>query len=183
MIKIKNICKFIDELYSHFVSVCPSNKLFSHLRFHYHSRKLKCCNGTFFSCTGFWIEGAENVTIGNNVFFNRNVSILALDGVAESEIIISDKCQFGPNVVIVSADHDFKNIGQIRFTNSVPGKIIIEEDCWIGSNVTITKDVVIGKGSVIGANSVVTRKIPPYSIAVGVPARVIKTRIDNTKTF
>jgi acetyltransferase-like isoleucine patch superfamily enzyme len=64
----------------------------------------------------------------------------------------------------------------IRLQESIPGKIVIEDDCWIGANVTITRDVTIGRGSVIGANSVVTRDIPEYSVAVGVPARVIRNR-------
>jgi acetyltransferase-like isoleucine patch superfamily enzyme len=177
MIQIRNICKFVDELYSHVLSICPSNKLFSDLRFKYYSKRLKSFNGTFYSCTGFWIERGDNVTIGNNVFFNRNVFINTLDDEAEGEVIIADDCEFGPNVVLAAGDHAFHNRSErIRFSHSLPGKIIIGEDCWVGANVTITRNVVIGKGSVIGANSVVTHDIPPYSIAVGVPARVIKTR-------
>lgn len=58
--------------------------------------------------------------------------------------------------------------------------ITIEEDCWIGGNVTILCGVTIGKGTVIGAGSVVTKDIPAESVAVGNPARVIKT-IDTSK--
>ena len=54
--------------------------------------------------------------------------------------------------------------------------VVIEDDVWCGANVTILKGVTIGRGSVIAAGSVVTRSIPPYSIAGGVPARVIKKR-------
>lgn len=54
--------------------------------------------------------------------------------------------------------------------------IIIEDDCWLGSGVKVLDGVTIGKGCVIGANSVVTKDIPPYSVAVGAPARVIKKR-------
>jgi virginiamycin A acetyltransferase len=55
-------------------------------------------------------------------------------------------------------------------------KIIIENDVWIGSNVTITAGVRISNGAIIGAGSVVTRDVPPYAIVVGVPAKVIKYR-------
>lgn len=55
--------------------------------------------------------------------------------------------------------------------------IEIEEDCWIGINVSVMSGVKIGKGSIVGANSVVTKDIPPYSIAVGSPAKVIKQRL------
>nr|WP_143033346.1 DapH/DapD/GlmU-related protein [Prevotellamassilia timonensis] len=58
-----------------------------------------------------------------------------------------------------------------------PGKVIIEDDCWIGFNVIILPGVTIGKGSIIGAGAVVTKSIPPYSVAGGVPAKVIKSRL------
>jgi acetyltransferase-like isoleucine patch superfamily enzyme len=54
--------------------------------------------------------------------------------------------------------------------------IVIEDDCWLGSGVKVLDGVTIGKGSVIGAGSVVTKDIAPFSVAVGVPARVIKKR-------
>lgn len=57
-----------------------------------------------------------------------------------------------------------------------PGPVIIEENCWIGEKVTILPNVTIGHNSIIGANSVVTKDIPPFSIAVGCPAKVIKQR-------
>ena len=56
------------------------------------------------------------------------------------------------------------------------GPIVIEDYVWIGGRANIMAGVTIGKGSVIGAGAVVTRDIPPYSVAVGVPAKVIKTR-------
>jgi acetyltransferase-like isoleucine patch superfamily enzyme len=54
--------------------------------------------------------------------------------------------------------------------------ITIEDDCWIGTGVRILDGVTIGQGSVIGAGAVVNKDIPPYSVAVGVPAKVISKR-------
>ena len=54
------------------------------------------------------------------------------------------------------------------------GDVIVEEDVWIGMNVTLLPGVTIGRGAIIGAASVVTKSIPPYAIAVGNPAKVIK---------
>jgi acetyltransferase-like isoleucine patch superfamily enzyme len=174
------IIQFIQECYGHIISQGPSNSFFSVLRFHHYAPKLKRISGTFISCSGLFIEGPENVVIGNNVFFNRNVFIASVIGCVESEIVISDNCLFGPNVVVVAGDHSYLNRdSKIRFQDTIPGKIFIGEDCWIGANVTITKDVTIGEGSVIGANSVVTHDIPAYSIAGGVPARIIKSRTND----
>jgi acetyltransferase-like isoleucine patch superfamily enzyme len=53
--------------------------------------------------------------------------------------------------------------------------IILEDDVWLGARVIVLKGVTIGQGAVIGAGSVVTRDIPPHSVAVGQPARVVKT--------
>ena len=56
--------------------------------------------------------------------------------------------------------------------------MIIGDDCWIGRRVMIMPGVKIGEGCVIGAGAVVTKDIPPYSVAAGVPAKVVKTRMN-----
>ena len=78
---------------------------------------------------------------------------------------------------INTTDHGFDDAEQrIMDQGFVVGEVIIEDDVWIGTGAIINKGVRIGKGSVIGSGSVVTQNIPPYSIAVGVPCRVIKSR-------
>ena len=57
-----------------------------------------------------------------------------------------------------------------------PEDVVIEDDVWIGSRCVILGNVRVGRGSVIGAGSVVTKDIPPFSIAVGVPCKVVKKR-------
>jgi len=61
--------------------------------------------------------------------------------------------------------------------------IIVEDDCWIGANVVAVAGVTISKHSIVAAGSIVTKNIPPYSVAVGNPARVIKTYNPETKTW
>ena len=79
--------------------------------------------------------------------------------------------------VIISADHIFDNPNElIRKQGEVREKIIIEDDVWLGAQVKVLKGVTIGKGAVVGAGAVVNKDIPPYTIAVGVPARVVKKR-------
>ena len=85
--------------------------------------------------------------------------------------------RIGAHVVIIPYNHLFEDPSvQIFKQGSSQQGVFIEDDVWIGAHVTVTDGVRIGKGSVIGAGAVVTRDIPPYSVAVGVPARVIKSR-------
>jgi acetyltransferase-like isoleucine patch superfamily enzyme len=104
---------------------------------------------------------------------NLNVLIDPCDGF----IRIGDNVIIGPNCVLRAADHIYSDITKaIKFQGHRGGHIIIEDNCWLGANVVVLKDVTIGKGSIIGAGAVVTRDIPPNSIAVGVPARVMRSR-------
>ena len=96
--------------------------------------------------------------IGNNVSFNQNNII-----VCHNTIKIGDCCAFGPNVVIYDHDHKFGLNGiAVNEFNCAP--IIIDNNCWIGANVTILKGTHIGEGSVIGAGSIVKGDIPPHSL-------------------
>jgi len=115
------------------------------------------------------------IYIGNNCSINTNVQIGAADG---GQIEIHDDCLIGPNTVIRAADHKFQSPNHlIRSQGHQGDKIIIEEDCWIGANVCILAGVKISKGSIIGAGAVVTKNIKSLSIAVGVPAKIISSRI------
>lgn len=93
----------------------------------------------------------------------------------------------GPNLTIITGDH-MPLVGKFIdcITNSDKDKIdddhlydkevIIEDDVWCGANVTILKGVTLGRGSIIAAGAVVTKSVPPYTIAAGIPARPIKFR-------
>lgn len=92
-------------------------------------------------------------------------------------IKIGKYCMIAPYVGIFANDHIFTDPTRpiVEQGNSYKG-IVIEDDCWLGSGVKVLDGVTIGRGSVIGANAVVTKDIPPYSIAVGLPAKVIGKR-------
>ena len=80
--------------------------------------------------------------------------------------------------VIVSANHNFSDINEpIAKQGETKEKIVIEDDCWLGAGVKVLAGVTIHKGSVIGAGSVITHDVPPYSVVVGVPGKVIKSRL------
>lgn len=105
--------------------------------------------------------------IGNQIHINFGASF-----VAERQIKIGDGCHFGPYCFIL--DSNAHLIQGDRFENAPGDPIVIEDDVWLASRVTVLKGSFIGKGSTIAAGSVVSGYIPPYTIAGGVPARVIK---------
>jgi acetyltransferase-like isoleucine patch superfamily enzyme len=111
------------------------------------------------------------IKIGNGVQITANLQLSAM-----KEIIIEDNVLFANNVFIADGFHGYDRIDipykNQLFSNLKP--IHIGEGSWIGQNVVILPGVTIGKFSIIGANSVVTKSIPDYSIAAGLPARVIK---------
>lgn len=113
-----------------------------------------------------------NIKIGKRTSINQGVII---DGTGK--VTIGNGVRIAPNVYLNTADHDFSDKTKLIVDQGFTiGEIIIEDDVWIGTGVIINKGLRIGKGVIIGAGSVVTKDIPPYSIAVGVPCRVIKKR-------
>ena len=91
----------------------------------------------------------------------------------------------GPYCFVGDYDHEYEDIKtpiwQQPLRNIKP--VLIKQAAWIGTKSTICAGVTIGKGCVIGANSVVTKDVPDYSLAVGVPAKVIKKYNPKTKTW
>lgn len=80
----------------------------------------------------------------------------------------------GPNVGIYTAGHETSILSRRKYIE-FGHPVKIGDDCWIGGNVVILPGVTIGEGCTIGASSVVTKDIPPFSVAVGSPCKVIKT--------
>jgi len=114
--------------------------------------------------------------IGDNVFITDGAHI----SVAGS-LKIGDGALIGPRVIILGGDHETTVIGK-RLYELKEGKnypMTIGKDVWIGAGVIILKAVNIGEGAIIGAGSLVTRDIPPYTVAVGHPARPVKKRFSD----
>lgn len=117
------------------------------------------------------------IHIGKNVQINDYVHITAMN-----KVVIGDNVLMASKIYISDCSHGFyeggdndSNPDQIPMDRKYKvGEVIIGDNVWLGEFVLVLPDVIIGKGSIIGANSVVTKNIPAYSIAVGSPARVIK---------
>lgn len=92
-------------------------------------------------------------------------------------IKIGQNCLIGSHSGIYGNNHNFADPNHLIFEQGITCKgIVIEDDCWLGTGVKVLDGVTIGQGSVIGAGAVVTKNIPPYSVAVGVPAKVVSQR-------
>lgn len=112
------------------------------------------------------------IKIGNDVGMSGGTICAALS------ITIGNNCMIGANCIIV--DTDFHQISPINrrtnsdYNNVKTAPVVIENNVWLSMNVVVLKGVTIGKNTIIGANSVVTKSIPPNVIASGIPARVLK---------
>lgn len=128
----------------------------------------------------------ENVEVGDYSYGTINLHDFK-DG---SKFKVGRFCSFGSNTFIcLGGEHDYKTISTYPFESKISdhkitsfskGDILIEDDVWVGLNVTILSGVKIGQGAIIAAGSVVTKDVEPYSICGGVPARLIKKRFSDS---
>jgi galactoside O-acetyltransferase len=137
----------------------------------------------------------NKIYLGNQVALERGVDIGSMEDttihIDEETFIAPNVCIAGPGNIkigkrcmiashsgIYGNNHIFADpLTPIKYQGVTHQGIVIEDDCWLGHGVTILDGVTIGKGSVIGAGAVVTKDIPPYSVAVGMPAKVIRSRV------
>ena len=110
-----------------------------------------------------------NTTVGDNFYSNFNLTI-----VDDGRVTIGNGVMCAPNVTITSTGHPVHPLYRAKGAQfSLP--VVIEDSVWLGANVVVMPGVTIGKNSVIGAGSVVTRDIPANVVAFGTPCRVIST--------
>ncbi len=114
----------------------------------------------------------KNIEIGSHVAINRGCELYTSFHLGK-KISIGNNVTISPNVKFYGAAQDYRS----KAMPDIADDIIIEDDCWICAESIILQGVTIGRGSVIGAGSVVVKSIPPYSVAVGNPAKIIKERI------
>lgn len=116
----------------------------------------------------FCFDYGKNIHIGNNFTGNFNLTILDIN-----EVHIGDNVMIGPNTTITTVGHPLSPEKRRRHLGQA-SEIKIGNDVWIGANVTVLPGVNIGNNVVVGAGAVVTKDIPDNSLAVGVPAKVIR---------
>lgn len=121
--------------------------------------------------------GGQHVHFGNGVYANSNLTL-----VDDGEIYVGDHVMMGPNVVLCTATHPISP--ELRYKQAEYNlPVHIEENVWIGGGVFVMPGVTIGKNSVIGAGSVVTKDIPANVVAAGNPCRVMRRITENDRKF
>jgi acetyltransferase-like isoleucine patch superfamily enzyme len=130
------------------------------------------------SCVGarVWIndcvrDGQLRINIGRKVLLGRGSMISA-----QSQLEIGDFGLIGPNCCFSNADHQLEDLYSPFIEQGAVSTrpLIIEENCWFGYGALVPKGITIGRGSIVGAGSVVLKDIPPFCVAVGNPARIVK---------
>lgn len=116
-----------------------------------------------------FVDYGENIHVGAGSFVNYNLTALDV-----ATITIGEDCQIGPNVQLLTPTHPIDPRPR-RDKLEAAEPITIEDNVWLGGGVIVCPGVTIGENSVIGAGSVVTKNIPANVVAVGNPARVIRT--------
>ena len=166
------------------------------LRYTTYKKRLKKCGHNIRIPAGSFFRGSSEISLGSNIgfgIFNQiyaaaggriaigdNVSLnsnVMINADINGEITIGNNVLIAPNVVIRASNHDYGRVDvPIKGQGHKPGKIIIKENVWIGSNAVILPDVTIGKGAIIGAGAVVTKDVSDFEIVGGVPAKKIGSR-------
>lgn len=125
------------------------------------------------------IHHPERVFLGSHIGIRGNLKVLNDQG----SLYIKDHIEIATDLTIVPYNHTlqpplgmFQDECHKSKTGDTIHDVTIEEDVWIGTRVTILAGVTIGRGSIIGAGSVLTKSIPPYSIAAGNPCKVIRRK-------
>ena len=115
----------------------------------------------------------NRLELGNNIYIAKGSWLNAIGGIKfEDEVVLA------PYVVMSSSNHGFKD-GSVQRGGSHPSPIHIGFGSWIAGHSVIAAGVTVGKGNIVAANSVVTKDTPDNVIVAGVPAKVVKERLDN----
>lgn len=168
---------FCYILYYFFARHLPT----SYLPYAFGAKKIRylICKSMFKKCgKNVNIEHGADIGTGRHIEIGDNSGI-GVNCVVKKAIIGKD-VMMGPDVVFITANHNFEDTSiPMRGTGHAPAEIIqISDDVWLGTRVIILPGIKIGKGAIIGAGSVVTKDVPDYAIVGGNPARIIRNRKD-----
>ncbi len=122
-------------------------------------------------------NGVGNVIIGDRTKIGLSNTIIG-------PVIIGNDIRLAQNITLSGLNHNYEDVNlPIHVQGVSTSPIVIEDNSWIGANVVVVAGVTIGKHCIVAAGSIVTKNIPPYSVAVGNPARVLKQYNHQTKVW
>jgi acetyltransferase-like isoleucine patch superfamily enzyme len=156
----------------------------THWRLFFKKSMLKLCKKKFYHFddtaefrAGAYAVACSKISIGKRVIIRPGTHLFGEAHNLEVSIKIEDDVLVGGGVQFYVSNHAFDNpdIPIIDQGHSDPQPIVLKKGCWIGGNVILLPGVTIGENSIVGAGSVVTKSIPDRVVAVGVPAKVIKS--------
>lgn len=122
------------------------------------------------------IRNGERVSVGARTHVGERAYLWAGD--SHGSVVIGEDCRIGPEVFVTASDYGLRPDQKIAEQERNEADIVIGNDVWLGARVFVGAGVTIGDGCVVSAGSVVTRPLAPGSIAVGIPARVVRRRED-----
>ena len=133
--------------------------------------------GTVIRAGVMLLPSSGSISIGNKTSINQYTVINGQGGVT-----IGNSVMVAAFVAMFAANHNFDDpaLPILEQGTSTKGGIKIEDDVWIGTHAVILDGVIIGRGSVIGAGTVVTKNVLPYSVVVGVPGKIVRSRAPRT---
>ncbi len=120
------------------------------------------------------LRNGSRIEIGHSCHIGERASIWAGD--STGRISIGNYVSIAPDVFLTASDYQFEKGKTFREQKKVEKEIVIGDDVWLGAKVVVVAGVTIGDGCIVGAGAVVTKDLPPNTIAVGVPARVVGER-------
>lgn len=129
-----------------------------------------------------FLQCGDKVDIGRKISFSSKISIGNSSSIGDythihGELQIGNNVMIAPHCAFIASDHNIDNLDiPMNCQGTTEGKIVIENNCWIGYGSVILNNVNIGEGSVVAAGAVVTKDVAPYAVVGGVPAKVIKYR-------
>jgi len=141
-------------------------------------RKFKYFSDSAEFRAGAYAIVCSKISIGRNVIIRPNTMIFADPRKGnDGSVIIEDDVMLGSGIHIYTGNHrfDLPNVNLISQGHSSAKTVVLKEGCWLGANVIILPGVTIGKNSVVGAGSVVTKNVPDRTVVAGNPAKEIKT--------
>lgn len=117
-----------------------------------------------------------SITVGKDVGLNAQTIIQSTTGNA---VTIGDNCVIGQRCLVIGGgNYDISNRNDLIRTSPIvdDGGVTVENNVWLGANVSVLGGVTVGQGSVAGTGAVVSRSVPPFSVCLGVPAKVVRER-------